>query len=529
MKNMKKFAGIMLLAMALILSMVTPAFAADIIISGGAGGSEYAAYRLLNATDGGEGKFAYTVNEKYESILKTVTGENNRAEIVGHISALDASGIRGFADDVYAAILAADPAVVADYTTVEDKFSGVEQGYYLIAETKVGDSSDTFSLVMLDTAGQESITVFTKEDKPAVEKKVEEINDTTGEASWGDSADYDIGDVINYRITGTVSSKYADYASYYYNFVDTMDKGLTYNEDAKVFVDNGGNRVEVTGQFTIEVTKNGESNLANGFSATANLKELTGVEITADTKIVVEYTSTLNEYAVSGVLGNKNEVFLEYENDPYHVGDGNPETPDRPGEPGESGEPGKTTIDTNIVFTFDAVVNKVDSEGNPLTGAGFTLYKWVKDGVVNEDQTTSDGWVAVGEEIKGDGMTEFTFKGLDVGKYKLVETTVPGGYNKCDDIEFEIVAEYDFTTDPPTLTGLLVKNAAGDVISDGAGATFSAVVSSGEVSTEVVNLSGTELPGTGGIGKTIFYVAGSVLVLSAVVLLIAKKRVKSED
>ncbi len=496
MKNMKKLVGIIMLATALILSTLVPSFATDITITGGADGSVYSAFKLLNATDGGDGKYAYTLNDTYTAVLQSVTGKTEQADIVAYIQVLDAAAIADFAEDTYAAIVAA--GIAADAGSTDAKFTDVEQGYYLIAETALGNTADTYSLVMLDTAGQDNIEVSTKEDIPTVEKKVEEKNDTTGATSWGDSADYDIGDSISYKLTGTVSAKYADYKSYYYSFVDTMVKGLTYNKDAKVTIEG----VDVTDQFEIVETE-------EGFTVTANLKELTGVTITATSTVVVEYTCTLNEDAVKGGDGNENEVYIEYENNPSVEADGNPETPDKPDEPSESEK------DVNVVFTFDAVVNKTDKEGAALAGAGFTLYKNVEG-----------EYVAVGTEITG--VTTFTFEGLDAGVYKLVETTVPEGYNKADDVVFEVVPAYDTTTDPHTLTALAVENEAGEVISTGDEATFSTIVLQGKVVTDVVNVAGTELPETGGIGTTIFYIAGGILVLAAIVLLVAKKRMSVE-
>ncbi len=506
MKNMKKLVGIIMLATALILSTFIPSFATDITITGGAEDSVYSAFKLLNATDGGDGKYAYTLNDTYTAVLQSVTGKTEQADIVAYIQALDSEAIADFAEDAYAAIVVA--GIEADAVSADAKFTGVEQGYYLIAETALGNTADTYSLVMLDTAGQENIEVSTKEDIPSVEKKVEEKNDTTGDSSWGDSADYDIGDSISYKLTGTVSAKYADYGSYFYRFNDTMEKGLTYNKDAKVYIVNGEVKTEVTDQFDIVSTD-------DGFTATSNLKELTlpeGVTITATTTVVVEYTCTLNEEATKGTDGNENRVYIEYENNPSVEADGNPDTPDEPKEPEE---PGKSEEDVNVVFTFDAVVNKTDKDKVALAGAGFTLYKNVKG-----------EYEAVGTEITG--VTTFTFEGLDAGIYKLVETTVPEGYNKADDVVFEVVPTYDTTTDPHTLTALAVENEAGEVISTGNEPTFSTFVLVGKVETTVVNVAGTELPSTGGVGTTIFYIAGGILVVAAVVLLVAKKRMGAE-
>ena len=335
MKTLKKLTC-MLVVVALLFCMVpSTAYAANITIDGGATGSEYAAYKLLNATDGGGDKIAYTLNDTYTAVLQSVTGKTEQADIISYIQELDAAGIRTFADAVYTAIKAADPKIEADYTTDDDIFDDVDQGYYLIAETKPGttsdDKTDTISLVMLNTAGNEDITVKTKEDKPTVVKKVKDTNDSTGETSdWQDSADHDVGDTIEYKITGTVSSKYADYNSYYYSFEDTMVEGLDLNaESIKVTIGD----VDVTANFKIESSD-------HGFTATANLKELDenreDVAIDGDTKVVVTYTATLNEKAVVGAEGNPNEVILKYENNPYHEADGDPNTPDQPEEPGET-------------------------------------------------------------------------------------------------------------------------------------------------------------------------------------------------
>jgi len=516
----KKLLTFLLVTVLLVMSMASQVLATDITISGGAANAKYEAYKLLHATDGGEGRFSYTLNEKYADILKAASGKNTQSEIVEYISNLDADGIRDFADAVYTAIKAADPAITAEYATSNDKFADVNQGYYLIAETTLGDTSDTYSLVMLDTAGQEDLVVNTKEGKPVVEKKVLNVNETTGISVWGDVADSDMGDAVNFKITGTVADKYADYATYYYSFVDTMEKGLTYNGDAKVFVVNGSSTVDVTAQFTIVASQNAVTNLPDGFTAAADLKQLTGVQISATTKIVVEYTATLNDHAVIGTTGNQNAVYLEYENDPYSTGVSRTRALTKPATLS------RTPVDVNIVFTYEAVVNKIDKNGDPLNGAGFTLYKWIKDGVSTENGKV-DGWVAMGDEITG--VTTFQYPGLDAGKYKLVESTVPDGYNKCDDIAFEIVANFNTEVDPVALTELKVLDNLGFCISEGEAASFAADVNTGKITTSIVNLSGTKLPGTGGVGTTMFYIFGGVLVLGAVVLLVTKRRMASDN
>lgn len=506
---MKKVISLVLCLM-LVMSLATTAFATQLNFTTETTGAEYSAYKLLNVTDGGLGKFAYTLNTKYEDILKTLTGETEEEKIVAYIEALGNDGIGAFAKTVFDAIKAA--GIEADYV-ITGKTATVDQGYYMIAETKLGTlpdgSTDTYSLIMVDTVGKEDVNIETKESVPTVKKEVYEFNDSedsVGEGHWNNSADYDIGDTVPFRARGTVSNKYESYIKYHYNFIDTMSEGLTYNKGSLVITIG---TTDITEYFEITETD-------HGFEAHADLKAIdaaeNGIVIDHNTIVVADYTATLNEKAVKGVAGNTNKIRLEYENNPYNDAEGEPENP------------GTTPEDTNIVFTFDGIVNKVDNQGNALEGAGFTLYKY--------NQIAQD-WVKVGSEITG--VTTFTFEGLDAGKYKLSETTVPAGYNRIDDFEFtvEAVYEYNAAKDLDELVGLLVKNSAGVVISSSVAledATrdvpqFITNVSAGNVTTDVVNNSGSELPHTGGVGTTLFYVFGSIMFVGAAILLVTKKRI----
>lgn len=505
-KLMKKLAGIVL-AMVTVLAMTSSVLAATITITGGASGSEYAAYKLLNATvdETDATKVAYTVNDKYASILETVTGETG-AGVVNYISGLDAARTRTFADDVYAAIKADTTPLSADFTTTNDKFT-VEPGYYLIAETKTGNAQDTYSLVMLDTAKNDDLTISTKESAPELVKKVKDVNDSTGEVSgWQDSADADVGDEIEYQLTGTVSGKYADYKTYYYQFHDTMTH-LTYKDaSAKVEIQTGDKTFDATAYFTIAWDA-ASKELTATCNDLKNLKEH-DIEVTADSKVVVTYIATLDADAVLGFEGNPNTAYLEYNNNPYYEGDGTPD------------ETGKTPEDTNIVFTYKTVINKVNEKGEAISGAQFTLEKFVKDETGSETYKEMKGnWVAK-STVEAEPTTQFTFSGLDDGYYRLKETKAPAGYNAVDDMYFNITATHETEADLPKLTDLNGNALDGSI-------EFTNNVKEGSLTSNVVNKSGSTLPSTGGMGTTIFYVIGSVLVLGAAVLLITKKRMSA--
>ena len=240
------------------------------------------------------------------------------------------------------------------------------------------------------------------------------------------------------------------------------------------------------------------TDLTDGDTFEVRFANLKSTAAKANSVITVEYSSTLNDQAVLGSTGNPNTMHITYSNNPNDD---------------QGGEDGKTPDDTVIVFTYKVVANKVtknpayveggtEPEYIPLKGAGFTLYK----------KNASGKYVAVGSEVKGDKMTTFEWKGLDDGDYKISETTTPAGYNTIADIEFTITAEHEVLSDNPTLTSL----SGGDK--------FTGEVETGALSADIENNKGSTLPETGGMGTTIFYVLGSVLVIGAAVLLITKKR-----
>ena len=502
----------------MILAMSVTVFATDITITGGDTGSEYAAYKLLDLTtskNGNKTNYSYTLNDKFRAILYRVTSKASDKDVVDYISKLSEADTRNFADSVYSQINSSDPKIGADYTTKNDKFENVAQGYYLITETKIGTvgnpaQTGSLSLVMLNTAGQDNINVVTKESVPTVVKKVKDVNDSTGVVTgWQDSADADINDELNYKLTGTVSAKIADYKKYYYEFADKMTK-LTYVKNSvKVTIGNDDetdtSNKDVTAQFTTEWN----AKTKNLRVYCNDLKALTD-GINADTKVVVTYKATLDEGAYIGAAGNPNEVKLIYSNNPYDTGVGEPSK-------------GETPVDKNIVFTYKVTANKTDGK-NPLKGAAFELYKKVKGenseetwkslGVVGATQNNEGKYVAISEQP-----TSFSWTGLDDGVYKLVEVLTPDGYNSISDQIFRVEATHDETADSPKLNTLSGEMENGEI---------EFTTNNGELLTNVVNKSGSLLPSTGGIGTTIFYIVGVVLVLGAGVLLVTKKRMNAD-
>ena len=368
-------------------------------------------------------------------------------------------------------------------------------GYYLIKD-KDGSvtGADTYTTYIVKVVG--NVTISSKSDVPSFEKKVKDTNDTEGVTSgWQDSADYDIGDVVPFKLEGTVASNYADYKTYYFAFHDQAEAGLTFDKDSvKVYVDG----TEITTGYNVVTSTTDGDTFEVVFD---NLKDITAVK--ANSKITVEYTATLNDKAVLGNQGNVNKAKLEFSNNPNEEQNGSK----KPGT-------GETPWDNVIVFTYQVVVNKVKTDNTPLPGAEFTLEKALKGG--------GKKLVAVVKNTEG---TTFTFKGLDDGDYILTETVTPATYNTIEPITFTVTAEHTviWSTEARTdiLTGLTGSTADGKV-------TFTANANKSELTTNVVNQSGATLPGTGGIGTTIFYVIGGLLMAAAAVLLITKKRMNSD-
>lgn len=368
---------------------------------------------------------------------------------------------------------------------------GLAAGYYLVKDKASSQNQTNGAYTSYILKVVNDTTATTKLDVPTVEKKVQDKNDSTGVTSgWQDSADYDIGDDVPYQITGSMPANIGDYTSYKYVFTDTMSKGLTFKTgSAKIMIGT----TDVTEKFTENVTTNDDGSIVTW---TCDNLKTAGVELTPATKVVVTYKATLNTNAVIGSAGNPNEVNLTYSNNPNKD---------------HESETGKTPDDKNIVFTYKTVVNKVDQDGTtPLKGAGFTLQK-----KVNGEYTDVKTFTA-GED------TTFTFSGLDDGEYKLIESTTPAGYNTITPIEFTISAKHDETADEPKLTELTVSKAS-------VGATFTPNTNEGSLTTNVVNKKGSTLPETGGMGTTLLYAVGGVLVaLAAAYIIISKKHEKAE-
>lgn len=401
--------------------------------------------------------------------------------------------------------------------------ASLDPGYYLVVdETTLSEGTNQVrNLSVLQMTKQDNFTPVNKTDVPELTKRVKEVNDsepsTESEVNWVSVADYDIGDTIDFILTGTLPTDYATYETYEYIFHDTQNASLQLKTDSiKVFVNN----IQITTGFNI-ITEAGEeeNKTSDGCTFEVRFDDLKKIpSITHESIITVEYQSVLNGTGTSS--GYENKAYVNYSN--------------------RSNGLGKTPEDKVVIFTFDLTANKVDGDAVSLPGAGFALFKKVDDqevpinitGSVAKDEDGNavadleNGQIAY-YEILGNDKTTFEFKGIDAGTYVLRETTVPAGYNKAEDMTFKVVAEYD--TDK-TLKILKVVKEDGTEISstdDGSDAAFTVNLTNGSMSTNVVNQKGVTLPSTGGIGTTIFYIIGGILVIGAGILLVVKRRMNA--
>ena len=438
--------------------------------------------------------------------------------------------------------------------------SGLEAGYWLFltdtAGTPGGTSTDTFtSPVYVALDGVSATTVTPKKDVPTVEKKVLDdaeaaVVDPKTSDKWNDVADSQIGQEINYRLTGTIASNYATFDTYAYKFTDVLSRGLDYVDGSvEVYALNGNDYSSIdASKYDVAFDNNTltvEFKVGNGKKG---LKDVAGVD--ANTKIVVFYKAKLNGNAVIGNAtdgnkgGNPNTVKLEYSNNPYAEGTG------------------ETIEDTVADFAFKLNLNKVDQGTEKgLAGAVFTIQsddanterQYVASkadagaGVVKGQLVVVDDANNLPEYVKftsgDDG--KIAVSGLDAGSYRVTEVQTPDDskYTKASPFTFTIKADYDDSA--MKVTGLTASvseydkgrtdiafgtldGTAGDHVLTGKDGTGTNAAN-GEVTINVGNAKSVDLPITGLNGVTLTWVAGGAVLVIGVAHLIRGRREESEE
>lgn len=398
-------------------------------------------------------------------------------------------------------------------------------GYYLfVSDGLKADKPNTGTSPIFAIVGGEPVTVTEKTSIPTVEKKV--LNDSkvkdaniTDQTGWEDYADSQIGQKVNYKLTGTIADNYATYDSYAYKFTDTLSQGLTYAKGSlEVYALNNESytKIDQNSYTVVEPAEDNNNTLTVSFndkglkSATAaNESDLLNID--AKTQIVVFYKAELNSKASYEAPGNKNEVYLEYSNNPMAEGTG------------------KSEIDvvTDHVFRFD--VTKTDKDtGSALTGKNLQAGFKVK--VIRGDEGTLDNkWLGENGEIVEESQA-YEFKtqlddgkvyipGLDTGTYQITETTTPTGYNTVAPFEITVTPSYKNNGELDTLT-VSSNNKEMTVIKDANGATIPLTIK---------NKKGSGLPLTGLNGVTFTWIAGGAVLCIGVAHLIRSRKQAEES
>lgn len=361
-------------------------------------------------------------------------------------------------------------------------FDKLPLGYYLV-DSSVG------ALCGLNTTNSE-VTIQEKNDVPTVEKKVS----NTANGNYSDSNFANIGDTVYFQTSITAQPGAQNYVLH-----DVMSDGLTLNKDISIKYENDSSEIDAS-NYTINYDVKHTDSENNKTTCTFDItfKETFCNTLTANKKIVVTYSATLNDKALIH-QGNVNKTQLSY-------GDNN-----------------KTNESITSTKTYEIKVLKYSGAlNNTLKGATFKLY----DSEVNEGKTVckSDPIKLVKHgndgqnyrralEAENNSFTEvtttengaFSIQGLKPGTYYLEETAAPKGYNKLSK-KIEVVINDDGT----------LKVDGQDKIDE---------VSITQVNVE--NKTGTLLPSTGGMGTTIIYMAGAILVIASGIVLVSKKRSKA--
>jgi len=401
---------------------------------------------------------------------------------------------------------------------------------------------------------------------PSLDKKIK-VGDQLVSANTAN-----IGDIVEYQIEVPVPNT-TGYNKYFYNINDTLSKGLKYEGGLVIKCDNGTESTD--DDITLTLDEDGVNSAKTGeyYSIVGGYDENNGTDIKIifedclntfkgkKGNFIINYKATLNANADITDEGNPNTAKLIYSNDPNVNYEGDTDNKDIPGGEDVTGQTPEVVVKT---YTTAIKIKKFDQDGNPLKGAKFkliatnlnkvivsagTTFEVAEDGtywklkngsytpVAPDDLTSTEAKeqyendgkkykkvtasqnatevTASPKEIEGtvDDSGILTFTGIADGDYTIVESVVPKNYNQAPDVKFKISSN-------PTIDGASWGSDNEDVVYNTSEFMF-------EVN--VVNHKGTTLPGTGGIGTTIFYIIGGTLVAGAVVMFITKKRMSSSE
>ena len=411
----------------------------------------------------------------------------------------------------------------------KDASGNALQGYYLFVtdentlSTDQNPKKNTGTSPIFAVVGDALVTVTEKTSIPTVDKQI--LDDAKGKTAdnattddWKNVGDAWIGQVIDYKLTGTVAANIATYAKYQYEFQDHLSVGLKADQSSIVVAING-KKIDASGNYTVTVTDTTDgSNNKTGQDLKVSFEDLkaaansVGETLDGTSKVVVTYRAQLTSDAEYTAAGNTNKVKLVYSNDPM--------------SPKGTGTSESKEV-TDYVFGFNITkTDPNDSSANLV--AGFKV-KMIKEGATKEVAK----WLKQDGSFTDDENKAYTFEttgtnntvsipGLVAGTYLISESKTPAGYNTIADFEITVTPTYDPTTGK--LTNLKVTDTSDMVTTD-----LDKKVDSTEIPVTIQNKKGSGLPLTGLNGVTFTWIAGSAVLCIGVAHLIRSRKQAEES
>lgn len=406
---------------------------------------------------------------------------------------------------------------------------GNNPGYILDGKTAYEFTVNADGKILIGDGSQptDSGVINVVNEKPDMTKQVQKRQNKEQDKKWGQDADYNVGDMVPYKITVDVPKNITGLETFTITDTPTNLK----DEINSVKVKSGENLINNDSNSIYEVTQTQDG---TGFTIEfrpSAMSEYAGKQLT------IEYQAELLESAVTTTAGNPNTAKLEYSNmiKPDQEDTDNPNT---------GKKPGKNTIEDNaVVYTFKINVHKQDENSKPLQGVTFDLYKEVtKDTPEAEPGNKQNGlaqnksWLKLKSNLKTDEQGNISVSGLAKGDYYLVETKTVNGYNLLKEpvkvtlsilYETSITETWEWVDDGANDGKKLVKHT---ITSSKTTFTGGDTTSSNEgyVTQTVINKKGFTLPETGGMGTVLFGVGGAALALAGLYMILSSRKKSSK-
>lgn len=514
MKTMKKLFAL-LLAVLMVMGMATTAMADtgttySIKINSEHEDHTYTAYQIFAGKSAGSVLSDITwgdgVSAAGQTALQNAYGKTNASGVAG---ALSKTNVKAFADKA-AQYLVNGKSGSYDSDSKQFLISGLKAGYYLIKETSnnLDGTEYAYSEYILEIVN--NVEVNPKAGVPTLTKEVK----LGGTETYKEAISATVGDTVYFKLTASLHAFAKDYSKYYFRFDDTLPAGLTYKGVA-LSVQSGTTTYPVSTPY-YSVSESGNVLSVTVQDIHSMINAATGSPTTLSDKIIVEIETTVNETVTIGKEGNVNKAKLYFSNDPNSDYNGT----------GIPASLGHTKEAQAAVYSYQINVTKVDAAdaNTKLEDAEFIVgynngdntYTWYvdenKNGVV--DGTTSSEENAT--RFISDENGQLMIKGLKSGTYHIREKAAPAQYNLLT-TDIIVIYSGSLSQDTGLINALTITSASG-------ASHYSTDLDSGSINLTVTNTKGATLPTTGGIGTTIFYIVGGVLVLGAGAAFVMKRR-----